>query len=270
MTTDARSDFDLDAYLARIGYQGGLAPTLETLEGLHLAHATRVPFENLDILLGRPIRLDLEGLQAKLVRDRRGGYCFEQNTLLAAALGRVGFRVTTLAARVRWGATRVLPRTHMLLTVDLDEVPWLADVGFGGDGLLKPIPLSPGREERQFLWSYRVVSEGALWVLQSRRDGSWTDLYAFTTEPQYPVDYEMANHFTSTHPSSPFVRGPTVQLPTPDARYIVLRREFLVERGAKVSRRMVEGDEELLRILSETFGLNFPPDSRFLGPGQPT
>jgi N-hydroxyarylamine O-acetyltransferase len=270
MTTDARPDLDLDAYLARVGYQGGLAPTLETLEGLHLAHATRVPFENLDILLGRPIRLDLEGLQAKLVRDRRGGYCFEQNTLLAAALGRVGFRVTTLAARVRWGATRVLPRTHMLLTVDLDEGPWLADVGFGGDGLLKPIALSPGREERQFLWSYRVVSEGAVWVLQSRRDGSWTDLYAFTTEPQYPVDFEMANHFTSTHPSSPFVKGPTVQLPTPDARYIVRGREFLVERGAEVSRLTVKGDEELLRILSEKFGLNFPPDSRFLGPGQPT
>src|SRR5262249_44406568 len=156
-------------------------------------------------------------LQSKLVQSRRGGYCFEQNILLAAALERVGFRVTTLAARVRWGTDQIRPRTHMLLTVELGGHPWLADVGFGGHGLLPPLPLEPDRVDHQYHWSYRVATEGNLWVLQVLLDGAWSDLYAFTTERQYAVDYEMANHFTSTHPSSPFRRGPTAQLTTPDA-----------------------------------------------------
>src|SRR5262245_42213718 len=168
MSTDTPATFDLDAYLARTGYTGGLAPTRDTLERLHLAHATHVPFENLDILLSRPIRLDLDGLQAKLVRDRRGGYCFEQNTLFAAALERIGFRVTRLAARVRWGATRVLPRTHMLLEVDVQGEPWLADVGFGGEGLLKPLPLAPGQPVRHYDQTYCLTAEAGLWVLQAQ------------------------------------------------------------------------------------------------------
>jgi N-hydroxyarylamine O-acetyltransferase len=258
---------ELDAYLDRIAYKGGLAPTAETLEGLHLAHATRVPFENLDILLGRPIRLDPESLQAKLVRDRRGGYCFEQNSLFAAVLERIGFRLTTLAARVRYGATSVRPRTHMLLQVDLDGRPWLADVGFGGDGLLAPLPMEPLREARQSLWTYRlVVEEGGVWTLQSRRDGAWSDLYAFTTERQYPVDYEVANHFTSTHPSSQFLKMPIAQLPTPEARFIVRGRDYLVDRGedAPAARRAIADDEELSRILADTFGLALPPGCRLL------
>src|SRR5579863_4240379 len=107
----AEAALDLEAYLERIGFQGAVAPTLEALEALHYAHATSIPFENLDIQLGRPIKIDLESIQAKLVRRGRGGYCFEQNTLFAAVLERFGFSVTALAARVRKGATRVLPRT---------------------------------------------------------------------------------------------------------------------------------------------------------------
>lgn len=140
------STLDLDAYLRRIGYAGALDPGSATLEALHLAHASRIPFENLDILLGRPIRLDLGSLQAKLVRDGRGGYCFEQNLLLAAVLGRVGFDVTPLAARVRYRITRAVPRTHALLVVETGGERWLADVGFGLEGLLMPVPLRAGAE----------------------------------------------------------------------------------------------------------------------------
>src|SRR5262245_30890771 len=132
---------DLDAYLARIGYTGDLTPTLKTLRGLHLAHATHIPFENLDILLGRSIELDLASLQSKLVARRRGGYCFEQNTLFAAALETVGFPVTRLGARVLMGTDHIRPRTHMLLGVTADGAEWLADVGFGGEGLIWPILL---------------------------------------------------------------------------------------------------------------------------------
>ena len=113
--------FGLDAYLTRVGGTRTLAPGLEGLAVLHRAHCAAIPFENLDILLGRSIALDLLSLQAKLVRDRRGGYCFEQNTLFKAALEALGYRVTALAARVRVGTTEVRPRTHMLLRVDLPE-----------------------------------------------------------------------------------------------------------------------------------------------------
>jgi N-hydroxyarylamine O-acetyltransferase len=263
VTAPESTPFDLVAYRERIGDEGPLAPTAEVLDRIHLAHATTIPFENLDILLGRPIRLDLESLQSKLVRGRRGGYCFEQNTLFAAAIGCIGFPVTTLAARVRAGSTRVLPRTHMLLKVDLDDGPRLADVGFGGDGLLRSLLLEPGRESRQFHWTYRVVAEGEWLVLQSLRPEGWFDLYAFTLEPHFPADFEMGNHFTSTYPGSPFRQGPTVQRPTPEARYRLRGREFSVDRGMETTRRELADDEEFLGVLSSTFGLEFPPGTRF-------
>src|SRR5262249_5473011 len=149
------------------------------------------------------------------------GYCFEQNLLFAAALRELGYAVTTLAARVRYGAQGVRPRTHMLLAVRVDDADWLADVGFGGDGLLLPVPLADGAESRQFAWPYRLVAEAGLWVLQSRRGDGWLDLYAFTPEPHHLVDYEVANWFTSTHPQSHFTRTLTAQRPTPEARFIL-------------------------------------------------
>src|SRR4051812_46933180 len=101
---------DLEAYAARLDYHGDFSASVETLRALHFAHATHIPFENLDILLGRPIRLDLDSLIAKLIDGRRGGYCFEHNALFAAVLEAAGFRVRRLAARVRAGASGVRPR----------------------------------------------------------------------------------------------------------------------------------------------------------------
>ena len=205
--TEPDSALDLDAYLERIAYAGSLAPSRSTLDALHLAHATHIPFENLDILLGRPIRLDLASLQAKLVTGRRGGYCFEQNRLFAAALEALGFAVTPLAARVRFGALLVRPRTHMTLQVEVDGSRMLADVGFGVHGLLLPVSLEGTGESQRFAWAYRIAVDAGQRVLQLRDGPAWTDLYAFTLEPHYPVDYEMANHYTSTHPSSRFVQA---------------------------------------------------------------
>ena len=163
MNKDARvlSDptLDLDAYLARIAYAGTLDPTLETLKALHFAHTSAIPFENLDILLGRVISLNLADLQAKLVTSRRGGYCFEQNALFAAALESLGFDVIRLAARVRFGTTEIRPRTHMLLEVRVDHELWLADVGFGCSSPLYPVRLRQGEPEQQGGWSFRVRNE---------------------------------------------------------------------------------------------------------------
>jgi N-hydroxyarylamine O-acetyltransferase len=262
MTEPAR--LDLPAYLRRIGYAGELRPTRAVLEAVHLAHATRIPFENLDVLLGRGVRLDPESLQAKLVRSGRGGYCFEQNLLLLAALREIGFAVTPLAARVRYRTTRTLPRTHMVLLAEADGGRYLADVGFGGEGLLLPVPFVAGEEARHFAWTYRLVEQPGAWVLQSLWAEGWADLYAFTLEPQELVDYEVANYFVSTHPSSRFVQTLTTQIPTPEARYILRNRVFTVDRGpGAVTARTLADDEELLAVLADTFGLRFPPDTRF-------
>jgi len=254
---------DLSGYLERIGYAGDLRPSRSVLEALHLAHATHIPFENLDILLGRPIRLDLASLQAKLVKDRRGGYCFEQNLLFSAVLRQLGFSVTNLAARVRYRTTTLLPRTHMLLLVELAGERWLADVGFGADGLLLPVPLLSVEGVRHFAWSYRVIDEAGLWVLQSLREGAWMDLYAFSLEPQLAADYEMANHYVSTHPSSRFVQMLTAQLPSPEVRHILRDRELVEDRGQEITSRIVADDDELLDVFKLTFGLQFPAGTRF-------
>lgn len=257
------STIDLDAYFRRIGYSGSRAPTAETLSELHFAHALHIPFENLDLQLGRPIRLDPESLQAKLVYARRGGYCFEHNTLFAAVLEQLGFTVTKLGARVRWSGARLLPRTHMLLKVDASGQSRLADVGFGGAGLLRPVPLEVGRETAQGAWNLRLREEPGTYVLQTQHGGAWRDMYAFTLEPHYYVDFEMANYYISTHPESPFVRSLIVQRPTPEVRYGLRNREFVEERGSAIHTQTIERDEEILEILGETFGLPFPAGTRF-------
>jgi N-hydroxyarylamine O-acetyltransferase len=261
---DIDEPIDLGAYLARIGYSGRLDPTVETLRGLHFAHATQIPFENLDILLGRGIALDLKSLQAKLVEGHRGGYCFEHNTLFAAVLESVGFAVTRLAARVRFGSQTIRPRSHMLLSVAVDGEQWLADVGFGGDGLLYPVRLNHEGEVRQGEWSYRVCVEGEVHVLQSLHAEGWFDLYAFTQEPQYAVDYVVSNHFTSTYPNSPFVRSLVAQRNSPEARWILRDRELTEERPDQKTMATIADDEALLATLADVFTLHFPAGTRFL------
>jgi N-hydroxyarylamine O-acetyltransferase len=254
---------DLAAYLRRIGYAGSLEPTRTTLDALHAAHATSIPFENLDILLGRPIRLDLESVQAKLVAGRRGGYCFEQNALFAAVLEQLGFAVTRLAARVRFRTDRILGRTHMTLRVDVGGAPLLADVGFGSEGPILPVPFD-GSEARQYAWTYRIVADAGAHRLQSQRgDGGWEDLYVFTQEPQLSVDFEIANHYTSTHPASRFVVMLTAQRVAPGGRRILRNFEFSEDRGADVTTRTLADDDELLAVLATEFGLDFPPGTRF-------
>jgi N-hydroxyarylamine O-acetyltransferase len=261
---DAQATLDRDAYLARIGYDGSLEPTLETLRALHFAHASSVPFENIDIVLGRTISLSLDDLQDKLVKARRGGYCFEQNALFAAALESLGFHVTRLAARVRFGATEIRPRLHMMLEIQVDAKLWLADVGFGSAGLLYPIKLHDADPDHQGVWQFRVRSEGDQFVLESHEsDGRLVDLYAFTREPQYPVDYEIGNYYTSTHPHSRFVRSLIVEKGTPQARWSLYNYELTEENPDETTTRSIESDAALRDVLADRFSLHFPPGTRF-------
>jgi len=256
---------DLGAYFQRIEYCGPREPSLGCLEALHLGHATHIAFENLDIQLGLPIRLDLEALEDKLVRRRRGGYCFEQNILFAGVLERLGFRIETLEARVRFGGTELSSRGHMTLRVKLPEGEFVADVGFGGEGLLGPVPMD-GNECHRYGEIHRVVAEGRRQVLQNLKSTGWMDLYAIEPEPVFPVDYLVGNHYTSTYPESRFVKTLTAQLPTPGARHILRNRTYTVQRGEEVEVRELQTPEELLHVLRDVFRLDFPVGTRFKNP----
>ncbi len=196
--------FDLDAYLARIGLQGR-----PSVAEVHRAHITSIPFENLDPHCGLPVSLAVEDLERKLVAERRGGYCFEQNLLLKAALEALGAEVDLFLARVRFGAPSGVtrPRTHLVLRVRADGSDWHADVGFGSGSLLEPLPFGPGEEHVQSGWRFRVVEEGPALVLQTAQGDEWVDVYGFLAQPVPFVDLETSNWFTSTHPRSPFVTG---------------------------------------------------------------
>ena len=259
---------DLPAYLARIAHPMPASADLATLRGLHLAHTLAIPFENLDIQRGLPVALDLASLQAKLVRARRGGYCFEHNALFAAVLELLGFRVTRLCGRVRMGRPGGLvpPRTHMVLRVELEDGPYLADVGFGAGQLLYPLPLRPGATDCQHGWDFALATEGEALVLRGRQPEGWIDLYIFTLEPQHPIDYEVANHYTSTHPESGFVRSLTAQRVTPELRHLLRNRTYDPLRPGTRVRREIADPEELLRVLADSFGLSFPPGTMFNRP----
>ena len=211
---------DLDAYFARVGYSGPRTPTLEVLAALQRLQPGVIPFESLEPLLGRPVRLDSASLEAKLVRGGRGGYCFEQNGVLWRVLLALGFKVTPLSARVRWMLPEdapLGPLSHMLLRVETPEGPHLCDVGFGGQSPTAPIRFEPGLEQTTPHGTYRLIERDGGYELQMRLPDRWGALYRFNLEPRVLADYEVSNWFTSTYPASRFTNGLIVSL-APEGR----------------------------------------------------
>jgi N-hydroxyarylamine O-acetyltransferase len=264
---------DLDAYFARIRYSGTGEPSLATLTALHRAHVRAIPFEYFDIHLGRGIRLDLPSVEQKLVRDRRGGYCFEQNTLFAAVLRALGFTVAPLVGRVRWNLPADLPTalTHMLLRVELPGAgAWLSDVGFGSMSLIEPLRFELDREQAAGLEPRRVVARGPHFAQQARLGDSWSDVYVFSGDEAPAIDFEVGNWYTSTHPQSRFRQNIGCSLAGENCRHTLLNRELSTRHAdGRVAKRTIETPDELLAVLAEFFGLHFPPGTRFGPPGSP-
>lgn len=253
----------LSGYFSRIGYRGSPAADLATFKALHSAHVGRIPFENIDVLLGHPGALDPDALYDKLVVRQRGGYCFEQNLLFKDMLEELGFAVRGLAARVRFGSTTVGARGHMLVLVEIAGEPWVADVGFGGIGLLEPIPLIADREFHFPLVSFRLTREADLWVLHAQQLGEWIELYAFSLEPQERIDYEVQHYYISRHPNSFFLKTLTAQLVLPDKRLTLRKGDLAILTAAGMERRHYGSSAETVAVLRDLFGLELPPDTRF-------
>jgi N-hydroxyarylamine O-acetyltransferase len=252
---------DLDAYLARIGYAGARAATLDTLESLHALHPAAIPFENLNPLLGWPVALDIQALQRKIVAEGRGGWCFEQNTLFRCALEALGFSVTSLAARVLWNApagSPLGPRSHMLLLVDVGGRPYIADVGFGGNVLTAPLRLEARAEQSTPHEPHRLVPIENGFVLEVLLSGEWKQLYRFTLEPQFPADYEVSNWYLCHHPSSFFRQLLIGARATGEARYTLRNNALAIHARGSTEKRILADAASLRTSLETDFALKLP------------
>jgi N-hydroxyarylamine O-acetyltransferase len=254
---------DLDAYFRRIGYGGPRTPTLATLRAIHLLHPRAIPFENLDPFLGRPVLLDAAALERKLVREGRGGYCFEQNLLLRHVLEGLGFDVTGLAARVLWNAPEgaATARGHMLLRVDVDGESYVADVGFGGLTLTAPLHLETGVEQATPHERFRLLVVGDAFVMQASVRGEWKPLYRFDLQEQLLPDYEVSSWYLANHPKSQFVTGLAAARAGADRRWALRGTELAVHHpDGRTERRVLADAAELRAALEGTFGLTLPDE----------
>jgi N-hydroxyarylamine O-acetyltransferase len=248
---------DLDAYFGRIGYAGPREPTLAVLQALHELHPAAITFEAIDCLLDRPISLAPADVDDKLIRRGRGGYCFEQNSLFFRALQALGFAVSPLAARVRWGRPPgpPPPRTHRVTRVEIEGVSYLADVGFGGCVLTAPLRLAPRVEQVTRHDTYRLVPFPGGVTLEVFRDEAWLPAWDLPLDPCEDADFEMANWWTSTHPSSHFRHNLLAARTTPEARYAILFNRFTVRPvGGLPSRTTLDADG-IESVLCGVFGL---------------
>jgi N-hydroxyarylamine O-acetyltransferase len=254
-------EFDMPAYLARIGYSGAVLPTLATLRAIHRLHPQAIAFENLNPLLRLPVQLDTHSLQTKLLSQRRGGYCYEHNLLLKLALESIGFRVAGLAARVLMGLPEdaIRPRTHMLLQIDLDDEIWIADVGFGGLTLTAPLRLVEHQAQATPHEPFRLARLRGDYLMQAQVRNEWRTLYRFDLQEQFLPDYELSSWYLSNHPESHFVTRLIAARTHPQGRYALNDSELAIhELHGETVRRKLTSAAQLQAVLQETFLISLP------------
>ena len=248
-------------YFRRVSYDGSTEPTLDTLAALVAAHNRTIPFENLDPLMGIPvIDLSADALADKMVRHRRGGYCFEQNGLMADVLSELGFGVDILGGRVVWmSESDALPaQTHQALAVTVpgETGRYLVDVGFGGQTPSSPIRLELGTVQQTRHEPYRIREHGDGLVLESEIRGKWEPLYLFNTRPFPMIDRQVGSWYVSTYPGSHFVSGLTAALITDDARWNMRGRNLAIHGKGGSERVRFDTAAQVVETLTERFGID--------------
>lgn len=256
---------DMAAYFERIEYSDARTPTIETLTAIHRAHSQSIPFENLDIPIGRGIKVGLPDIEGKLIHQRRGGYCFEQNPLLAAVLTRLGFKVRRGSARGPMGPEQESPVAydcgHAMMVVETQGTSFLCDVGVGYLGSSAPVPLVDGGEFVDGGWRYRTdrVSAGpdfAGWMLRIHLSGAWSNVYAFSNHAFFHADYVNQNFIATDHPNSPFRKQLIIQRTGPGER-LSLRNTQLTTRMPHAPPRVETISlRDFERVVQERFSLD--------------
>lgn len=252
----------LDSYFRRIGYSGATEMGLALLESLHLLHPGAIPFENLDPLLNRPVEISPDAVAAKLIGQRRGGYCFEQNSLFHDVLAALGFTVSPRAGRVIWNAPENAPRpalTHRITKVSLADGDYIADVGFGGQSPTAPLRLAADVEQHTPHGCFRFRKMDGVFELQFLTADGWRGMYRFADDIQGPADFEVANWFTSAHPRSRFRQNLVGARVIGDRRVNLLNKTVTAWRAnEKGETRVLTDPADLERFLVETLGLALP------------
>jgi len=251
---------DLALYAARIGYAGPFSATLPVLQEILRLHPQAIPFENLDALQGIAPSLALPDIEQKLLRERRGGWCFEHNLLLWHVLDAAGFGVTGLAARVLWQqpAGARPGRTHMLLRVETPEGPMLADAGFGGLTLTGPLRLVADIEQDTPHGRFVLRRDGDSWRLAALLPQGDAPMYGFDLSPQLPVDYRYANWFLATHPDSPFVNQLMLARPVDGGRHTFRGPYSWRPLAGEPALQAVASPADLRSLLDTVFGIDIP------------
>jgi N-hydroxyarylamine O-acetyltransferase len=254
-TASLKNSVSKKAYLDRIGYHGALPANIHVLRSLHRAHLLTVPFENLDIHLGRPILLDEARLFDKIIRQGRGGFCYELNGLFSALLRSLGFTVHRLSARVANGSGGFgIPFDHMALLVELNE-RWLADVGFG-DSFREPLRLDDRGEQVQESGRYRIDEGGDSLVLYREEDGAWKPQYTFSPQACELASFEKACRYHQTSPESSFTRRQVCTLARPQGRVTLSDRKLILTENGVRQEKELESESEVYSALREHFGID--------------
>lgn len=255
------SPLELGAYFERIEYAGSCTPSLEMLSAIHRQHAATIPFENLNPLLGLPVKLDIQSLQQKIIRDKRGGYCFEQNLLLSQVLKSLRFDVRWLSARVLWNRPVGVPRgrTHMLLLVYINNEPFIADVGFGGLTLTSPIKLKPGIEQATNHEPFRLTKKENEFILEAKIKDDWKALYSFGLQEQQLPDFEITSYYLCHYPESHFIKMLRAARSAPGYRYALNNNEFAIHQlNGPTERKILSTAEDVMKVLETVFLIRLP------------
>jgi N-hydroxyarylamine O-acetyltransferase len=245
---------NVPAYLERVSYTGSVEPTAETLRSLHRAHMLAVPFENLDIKLGRKIICDEQSIIRKVVDEKRGGFCYELNGAFAALLRELGFKVTMLSARVARQDGSCGPEfDHLTLRVDLEE-PWLADVGFG-DSFLDPLKLKVDIEQPQGTRKFRLVSENSLLHMEMEENANWKRQYSFTLVPHRLAAFKGMCRYHQTSPESSFTQKSICSKATANGRITIADRKLIITHNGERRESPLDSDEQWRAALKMYFGI---------------
>ncbi len=247
--------FNIDAYLARVGLSAPPQANEQGLRELHQAQFFSIPFENLNIQLGRPINVDPQAIFDKVIGQSRGGYCFELNGLMLTALQTFGFKTRPLLGRVHLN-THPSGRTHQVNCVEIEKRLWIMDVGFGGGGPRMPMLLEAGWCQEDPHWGFRLEQrEPWGWMLQSREEDQWRDTYSFDLCHVTPSDIAVGNHYTSTSPNTHFTQSRVVSLPRPGGRISIWNFTLTeIKEGHKSISEIAPG-QPYLNLLADSFGL---------------
>ena len=246
---------DIDAYLARIGYSGSREPSLETLTGMQRSHRLAVPFESLDIHIGRRLSIDADDLFEKIVRRRRGGWCHELNGLWARALRDVGFEVDVVGAQVVSTTSNNQPLGHCTTIVHLDE-PWWSDVGFGVRPR-RPVRLLASGPQLIGDWEIEFSNDGDIWDMRSNVPGAPQQLgLRFTLQPRDFEEFRETMEWQQLSPESQFTQRPVCALYTEDGRITLVADTLTIERGGQREQHVAASEQELDEFLLGYFGID--------------